>query len=474
LSKPYEWQHYDWTEALRLSRIASTPSLQEYPRHSARDSARDALHAQSQYVLENAFRYTNLLVPSPFGLPGACLVDMLHVILEGLMKYLAISFFARLTPSVKKEVDIIMVQMMRSNSQSECSCGNIPRTNFTHGISNCTRLTAGEWHGLILSCVALLQTDRGRKLLHEPLERSKIKIQEQMRYMKECQDAGHSSNQTNHSTTAPKGNAHHTIHKKRARSTKFPSEDETGAPDEHFYIPEDGGMSMSGVLSRGTDLEEAVFVGQQKNGWTAASDDKKIKVDTHWDDLSTDSVINQYLSVFELMLTFEAWTKKKDGYWRSSTRNERNDHRKSSSFMDPNQFPKPMGQVHAEGAIRHLIEFLHVSQIPRLSLKGELMKNQWNLPKLHWIQHYPQNIANNGGLRHHDCEIGEKGHQWHGKSIAHTAQKRISEFPHQCALRKMDQIKITCARIKAGDILHSKNTTTIPISPNLCYCKWCH
>jgi hypothetical protein len=99
LSKPYEWQHYDWNEALRLSRIASNPCVQEYHRHAARD----ALHAQSQYVVENAFRYTNLLVPSPFGLPGARLVDMLYVILEGLMKYLAISFFARLTPSVKKK-----------------------------------------------------------------------------------------------------------------------------------------------------------------------------------------------------------------------------------------------------------------------------------------------------------------------------------------------------------------------------------
>jgi hypothetical protein len=114
-----------------------------------------------------------------------------------------------------------------------------------------------------------------------------------MQYMKECQDAGvkHSSNKTNHSTTAPKGNAHHTIHKKRARSTKSPSEDDTRAhlntdlnkldddnvPDEHFYIPEDGGMSMSGVLSRGSDIEEAVFVGKQKNGWTTASDDKKFK-----------------------------------------------------------------------------------------------------------------------------------------------------------------------------------------------------
>ena len=48
--------------------------------------------------------------------------------------------------------------------------------------------------------------------------------------------------------------------------------------------------------------------------------------------------------------------------------------------MDPNQFPKPIGQVHAEGAIRRLIEFLYVSEIPCLSLKGELMKNQWNLP----------------------------------------------------------------------------------------------
>jgi hypothetical protein len=48
---------------------------------------------------------------------------------------------------------------------------------------------SGEWHGLILSCVALLQTDRGREFLHEPLERSKIKIQKRTQYMKECQSS---------------------------------------------------------------------------------------------------------------------------------------------------------------------------------------------------------------------------------------------------------------------------------------------
>ena len=120
--------------------------------------------------------------------------------------------------------------------------------------------------------------------------------------MKECQDASlkHSSNKKNKSTAAPKGNDHHTIHNKRAHSTKCPAGDDSGSNintylnqvdddnllDEHFYIPEDGGMSMTGVLSHGSDIEEAVFVGKQKNGWTVASNDKRIPVDTHWDDLS--------------------------------------------------------------------------------------------------------------------------------------------------------------------------------------------
>ena len=52
--------------------------------------------------------------------------------------------------------------------------------------------------------------------------------------------------------------------------------------NEHFYIPEGGGMSMT----CSSDIEEAVFVGKQKNGWTVASNDKRIPVDTHWDDLS--------------------------------------------------------------------------------------------------------------------------------------------------------------------------------------------
>ena len=44
-----------------------------------------------------------------------------------------ISFFCRLSDSVKKQLNHLFEEMLRSNRQMESACGNVPRTNFTFG-----------------------------------------------------------------------------------------------------------------------------------------------------------------------------------------------------------------------------------------------------------------------------------------------------------------------------------------------------
>ena len=138
-----------------------------------------------------------------------------------------------------------------------------------------------------------------------------------------------------------------------------------------------------------------------------------------WDQLDQDPSINQYLTTFKMLLTFESWTKKRDGYWKSST------YEQCQAFdgKDPNKFPIPPGQKDTEAAIARLIWYLTDSSIPCLTIKGEYTKSQWAVPKVHWIQHYPKNITCYGLLLGQDVEIGEHSHKHHGKCIALTAQK---------------------------------------------------
>lgn len=430
-TKPYQWKYLNWEDILNKSEIASVIN----PGASAQEEKNAAtayLHDISQYVVKNAFRHGSLLTPSAFGLSGACAVDMLHTILEGIMSYLVISFFSRLNPKVKKQLDNIVVEIMRSNSQSINATGQLPRMNFTFGVSNCTRLTAEEWHGMILCCVIILQSQRGKDLLHEPLEKSEIKIN---RRRKEVESIKKKEKEKREKKAA---------NDKRKRSRQENDEDDNMVDDD---------------LPASNDDNEAYDF---NDSWTAACDDKSIVIATNWSDMAETSVINKYLCAFELMLTFEAWTKKKDGYWESSTKAQR-DSWNGTEGTDPNDFPKPVGQIEAEDAIGKLTSLITTTGIPRLSLKGQYMKAQWDLPKLHWAQHYPKNITLYGALLNQDCEIGEHGHTYHGKCIARTARKRFAEFPYQCALRKNDQMIIAAARLKIEEhLLRCKPIPSVP------------
>ena len=165
------------------------------------------------------------------------------------------------------------------------------------------RLAAGEWHGLMMAIAIVLQSTRGRQLLHDPLKRSKIKI-------KKC----------------------------LKRETK----DNTDA-----------------LASDKINVNDAIPDDDDKK-WTAICKDCSISVGTEWTTLSTDSVINGFLLVLEQVLAFETWCKKRDGCWESSNNGER---KVFSELCDSNEFQKPPGQLSAKRSIRVLIQTLTNSGI---------------------------------------------------------------------------------------------------------------
>ena len=81
------------------------------------------------------------------------------------------------------------------------------------------------------------------------------------------------------------------------------------------------------------------------------------------------------------------------------------------------------------------------------------MRHNWNLPKVHYLNHFANNITLFGPLVHQDVEIGEKSHKYHGKCVATMAQKWIEKFPEQCANRKHDQIIVKTMRGKMNGSL---------------------
>ena len=97
------------------------------------------------------------------GIFGATPTDLMHAFLEGVVKYIMREFGNQMTPSEKAEIDYLVDELFARHKSSEHQ--NYPRTNFTHGFTNLTQLTAEEWPGMVLTLLILNQFERGREIL---------------------------------------------------------------------------------------------------------------------------------------------------------------------------------------------------------------------------------------------------------------------------------------------------------------------
>jgi Plavaka transposase len=128
----------------------------------AKKEAIKVLHKLSQHAVLNAFNDVDLGI-NPRGILGATPHDLMHLFLEGILKYSTRIFCDSFVTKQKAELDLFVDKLFGQHRSSEKI--NMLRTNFTKGMTNLTMLTADEQAGIALTLLCIAQTKTGQQLL---------------------------------------------------------------------------------------------------------------------------------------------------------------------------------------------------------------------------------------------------------------------------------------------------------------------
>ena len=152
----------------------NNPNSSPHTRANLQKDARKKLHRMSQHCHRSAFRDVCFGIPGR-GIVDATPTDLMHAFLEGSLKYALRIFFDNVPPSVKAQVDFLVDEIFGNLRSSEKA--NMLRTNFTHGMSNLTMITADEWAGMAMTLLCLCRLQRGYSLLKVMFRNKEIAIQ---------------------------------------------------------------------------------------------------------------------------------------------------------------------------------------------------------------------------------------------------------------------------------------------------------
>jgi hypothetical protein len=95
------------------------------------------------------------------------MVDIMHLLEVGIIKYLVSVFLELLSIGVLGELDIYVNKLLGGKANRCFGSCSFPRVNFTCGFSRLTLLSSEERIGELLAIAILLQTDQRREILKE-------------------------------------------------------------------------------------------------------------------------------------------------------------------------------------------------------------------------------------------------------------------------------------------------------------------
>jgi hypothetical protein len=124
------------------------------------------LQKQSQHALLNSFHEIDF-AGFPRGIFGCTPHDLMHLFLEGVLKYCTRIFINGFLEKHKAAIDKLVEQMFGKLRSSEKK--NMPRTCFIKGMTNLTMITADEEVGMALTLLILSQTQKGQEIFDERL-----------------------------------------------------------------------------------------------------------------------------------------------------------------------------------------------------------------------------------------------------------------------------------------------------------------
>jgi hypothetical protein len=119
------------------------------------------LQKHSQHALLNAFHDIDF-AGFPRGIFGCTPHDLMHIFLEGVLKYSTRIFINGFLEKDKAAIDKLVERILGSLRSSERK--NMPRTCFIKGMTNLTMITADEEVGMALTLLILAQTDNGQAI----------------------------------------------------------------------------------------------------------------------------------------------------------------------------------------------------------------------------------------------------------------------------------------------------------------------
>jgi hypothetical protein len=119
-------------------------------------------HALGSHTAINAF--SRLDLASNLGVYGHTLSDVMHLLEEGILKYLEFTLLAPLSDTVLSEIDLLVTELFGLKA-NRCSGGrSFPRLDFTQGFTRLALLSSTERAGVLIVIVLLLRTERGREI----------------------------------------------------------------------------------------------------------------------------------------------------------------------------------------------------------------------------------------------------------------------------------------------------------------------
>ena len=345
----------------------------------------------SQHVSDNAFAKV-WFGDNPRGVTGATPVDMMHLFLHGIVRYVCKVFIEPLTATEKHELDLLVDQICRERSTMR---REYPRVNFTKGITNLKLITASEWAGVLFTLALLSTTSRGYALFRSIAERNPIKGKEggtTKEYSRKDELEASPHDLERLSLDDPKVQHVDPIDEtKWVRGQQIFSELHTWENEKKEVLPDDEEPGVVQVeMATDEDYDPLLDDEVEPEDIDEDTDGGAYRAEENRGPCGPD----RFLHVAQILLSFHAWYKR-GGPHDLSTKEKRD---------------------HLMRAIRSLLNLVK-EHLPRLDGNG------WKLQKFHDLLHAVGEMMEFGSLQNTDVGVCESGLRFWAKLPAMTSQK---------------------------------------------------
>ena len=404
------------------------------------NNSKKILHQIGQYPVNNIYNHLYLGegVNKTHGIFTAACCDVLHTLKSGIMKYIMTDFFALMTMREKAMFDFLYSSFFRANRQSVFSYSSswgYPRTSFSAGISNVTKVTANEWVGTMFVSAALCVSVRGHLIFastmaekwkkvvaewkqwcKEEEERRKKKEEEKERKRKKNElekkkkkrqrmGTGQNNVSSTNNKRQRQSKKNPVVHHSIADASSDSDENDSPVDDSYEEITTNINDNLPGHVQENEDYQYCEPDIEVQVTSETVFDDDPVAYASIWDEGEREPYLD-FLFLFETILCFNSWTRM-DRFWDSDPR--------SPAAKETARRSVESVKIMMDGIRRYA---------PRLDKKGKLMCNGWMIPKYHNLVHIVRQVSNFGPVKISDTESEESNHKEIVKLNAKTVQKR--------------------------------------------------